>query len=119
MAVDGRDFGFMGLEIAVRTCRVEHRRNKKLMVVSARKQSRERREVAQPPVFVSDDKHPEHLAAVGVGAQTAVTLDVALHLTRRQEAQGVRLVVEGVGEFSRFRQRGFEGVEGCHLVSWG
>ena len=96
-----RNLGLAGLEIAAGRRGVEHRRHEKLVAVAARQQSGERRKIAQGTVSRLNDEHSEHLAAVGVGAQGVVSGHVTLQLLRGQEAQGVRLVTERVGELCR------------------
>ena len=58
----------MGLEVAVGSSGVEHRRHEESMVVGAAQQSGERRQVTRPAVGRLDYEHPEHLALVRLGA---------------------------------------------------
>ena len=104
LPVYGCYLSLVGLEITVGLHGVEHRRNEIGMVVAAGKQSGIGGEKTPPAVGSPDDKHAEHLATAGIGAQRAVRHYIPLHLGGGGKTQGMGLVAERIGKPGRVGQ---------------
>ena len=111
------DAGFFLLEVAVGGQEVIDGRDKEGVVVAAGEVAGEGGQVANAALLVLYDQYPEHLAVLEFLVPLRTGLEVGLYLFGGQHTEGVRGVVEGVGELLRQGNVADGGMEGMHVCS--
>ena len=111
------DAGFFLLEVAVGGQEVIDGRDKEGVVVAAGEVAGEGGQVADAAFVVLYDQYPEHLAVLEFLVPVGAGMEVGLYLFGGQHTEGVRGVVEGVGELLRQGDVDDGGLEGMHVCS--
>ena len=110
------DAGFFLLEVAVGVQEVIDGRDKEGVVVAAGEVAGEGGQIADAAFVVLYDQYPEHLAVLEFFVPFRAGLEVGLYLFGGQHTEGVRGVVEGVGELLRQGDVADGGLEGMHFA---
>ena len=115
--IQRRNLCFFLLEVAIGVQEVIDGRDKEGVVVAAGEVAGEGGQVADAAFVVLYDQYPEHLAVLEFFVPFRTGLEVGLYLFGGQHTEGVRRVVEGVGELLRQGDVADGGMEGMHVCS--
>ena len=109
--------GFFLLEVAIGVEEIVDRRDKEGVVVATGKVAGEGSQIADVALGVAYNQDAEHLAVLEFLVPFRAGLEVGLYLFGGPYTEGVRGVVEGVGELFRQGDMADGGLEGMHVCS--
>ena len=115
--VQRRYAGFFLLEVAIGVEEIVDRRDKEGVVVATGEVAGEGSQIADVALGVAYNQDSEHLAVLEFLVPFRAGLEVGLDLFGGPYTEGVRGVVEGVGELFRQGDMADGGLEGMHVCS--